>query len=97
MVKVLEKGDQPGGWSHDLICDGRGNANGGCGSKLRAFHDDPYYYAGSDTPYGSGPAVVVVCPVCGTANDIEEEHWPSKTRDLKCYNEYLRSLRGEQL
>lgn len=72
-MKVLEEAQ---GWSIEQFCTGKGNGNGGCGSKLLVEKNDIYLTSHTDLTGDTEYFYTFCCPVCGIETDIPSENLP---------------------
>jgi hypothetical protein len=76
MMKVLSPSVESGSWKYETVCDGRGNGNHGCGSKLEVSNLDLFHTANYDYGGGSDHYVTFECVVCRTWNDVGSNQMP---------------------
>lgn len=83
-MKVLEQGKPNQTWNAEVLCDGSGNGEMGCGSRLELEYDDLVYWPGvpGDSWGSRDPAVSWRCVVCGEVNDLPKFNWPNKPSHL---------------
>ena len=72
-MQILE---ERGPWGLEQICTGKGNGDGGCGSKLLVEEGDIYVTASSDYVGDIDYYYTFKCPVCGKETDIKKELVP---------------------
>lgn len=70
-MKILKRGTIPPPWKERVICTGKGNGGGGCGSNLEVYLEDVYRTTSCDYSGGHDSYYTIMCPVCKTETDIK--------------------------
>ena len=84
-MKILKRGTIPPTWKERVICTGKGNGGGGCGSNLEVHLEDVYQTTSTDYGGGTDSYYTIMCPVCSVETDIKG---PSSAVPMK--REWLR-------
>ena len=79
MPEMIEEQKQ---WFIETECDGRGNGDGGCGTRWKINRDDIFMWSQSSMGRWTTKYLIFRCPACSALNDLDSNDTTRRLPDF---------------